>query len=94
MQDAYTVTDHYPYSDPIGEINYMRNSVKVSIDAYDGSLAFYVWDESDPIVQTYRRIFPDLFRDGKTRCRRVCGATSAIRRTSSRSRRRSTPGTT
>ena len=63
MQDAYTVTDHYPYSDPIGEINYMRNSVKVSIDAYDGSLAFYVWDESDPIVQTYRRIFPDLFKD-------------------------------
>ena len=62
MQDAYTVTDHYPYSDPIGEINYMRNSVKVSIDAYDGSLAFYVWDESDPIVQTYRRIFPDLFK--------------------------------
>ena len=63
MQDAYTVTDHYPYSDPIGEINYMRNSVKVSIDAYDGSLAFYVWDESDPIVQTYRRIFPDLFKN-------------------------------
>ena len=63
MQDAYTVTDHYPYSDPIGEINYMRNSVKVSIDAYDGSLAFYVWDESDPIVQTYRRIFPALFKD-------------------------------
>ena len=65
MQDAYTVTDHYPYSDPIGEINYMRNSVKVSIDAYDGSLAFYVWDESDPIVQTYRRIFPDLFKDSE-----------------------------
>ncbi len=63
MQDAYTVTDHYPYSDPIGEINYMRNSVKVTIDSYEGSLDFYVWDESDPIVQTYRRIFPALFRD-------------------------------
>ena len=51
VQDAYTVTDHYPYSDPTGEINYMRNSVKVSMDAYDGSLSFYVWDDSDPIVQ-------------------------------------------
>ena len=64
VQDAYTVTDHYPYSDPTGEINYMRNSVKVSMDAYDGSLSFYVWDDSDPIVQTYRRIFPALFKDG------------------------------
>ena len=69
VQDAYTATDHYPYSDPIGDpttglINYMRNSVKVTVDAYDGSLSFYVWDEHDPIVQTYRRMFPDLFTAG------------------------------
>ncbi len=67
VQDAYTATDQYPYSDPLGDpasgrINYMRNSVKVAIDAYDGSLAFYIWDEDDPIVRTYERIFPDLFR--------------------------------
>ena len=41
----------------------MRNSVKVTVDSYEGSLDFYVWDESDPIVQTYRKIFPDLFKD-------------------------------
>ena len=67
MQDAYTTSDHYPYSDPIGDpatgqINYMRNSVKVVIDAYDGSLSYYIWDDTDPIVRTYARIFPDLFK--------------------------------
>ena len=67
VQDAYTTSDHYPYSDPIGDpatgqINYMRNSVKVTIDAYDGSLAYYIWDETDPVVRTYARIFPDLFK--------------------------------
>ena len=67
VQDAYTVSDDYPYSDPLGtdetgRINYMRNSVKVTIDAYDGDLSFYIWDESDPIVLTYQRIFPNLFK--------------------------------
>ena len=67
VQDAYTTSDHYPYSDPIGDpatgqINYMRNSVKVTIDAYDGSLDYYIWDETDPVVRTYARIFPDLFK--------------------------------
>ena len=67
VQDAYTVSDHYPYSDPIGDpstgqVNYMRNSVKVTIDAYDGALNYYIWDETDPIVRTYARIFPDLFK--------------------------------
>ena len=68
VQDAYTTSDHYPYSDPIGDpaigqINYMRNSVKVTIDAYDGSLRYYIWDETDPVVRTYARIFPDLFKN-------------------------------
>ncbi len=67
VQDAYTTSDHYPYSDPIGDpaagqINYMRNSVKVAIDAYNGSISYYIWDETDPIVRTYARIFPDLFK--------------------------------
>ena len=67
VQDAYTTSDHYPYSDPIGDpttgqINYMRNSVKVVLDAYNGSLSYYIWDDTDPIVRTYARIFPDLFK--------------------------------
>ena len=66
IQDAYTVTDHYPYSDPIdddviGSFNYIRNSVKITVDAFNGTLRFYVWDTSDPIVMTYKKIFPKLF---------------------------------
>ena len=69
VQDAYTTSDHYPYSDPIGDpvtgqINYMRNSVKVVVDAYNGTLSYYIWDDADPIVRTYARIFPDLFKSG------------------------------
>jgi uncharacterized membrane protein (UPF0182 family) len=64
IQDAYTTTDRYPYSSPYSpDINYIRNSVKVVIDAYDGTATFYVADPSDPIIQAYRRIFPALFRD-------------------------------
>ncbi len=60
--DAYTTSDRYPYSD-IGKegINYIRNSVKVVIDAYHGSVSFYVADPRDPIVTTWAKIFPDLF---------------------------------
>ena len=62
IQDAYTTTHRYPYSSPApAGYNYIRNSVKVVIDAYDGSTTFYLADPSDPIVQTYARIFPDLF---------------------------------
>ncbi|WP_295613569.1 UPF0182 family protein [Chamaesiphon sp. GL140_3_metabinner_50] len=61
--DAYTTSDRYPYSD-IGKegINYIRNSVKVIIDAYHGSTSFYIADPSDPIVTTWAKIFPDLFK--------------------------------
>ena len=62
MQDAYTVSDRYPYSDPIdGSFNYIRNSVKITMDSFDGNIRFYVWDTSDPMVRTYAEIFPDLF---------------------------------
>jgi len=62
IQDAYTTTDRYPYSEPIGgKINYIRNSVKAVIDAYDGSVTFYVTDPEDPLIQTYQTIFPKLF---------------------------------
>src|ERR1035437_1414541 len=68
--DAYTVSDSYPYSShyPLdsNSINYMRNSVKVAIDAYDGTTTFYVFDTDDPIIAVYRRIFPTLFKDAST----------------------------
>ena len=69
--DAYTVSSDYPYSqytsiehDGIKEkINYIRNSVKVIIDAYDGTMKFYVTDKTDPIAMAYRNIYPTVFED-------------------------------
>jgi len=63
IQDAYTVTDRYPYSEPLGggTINYIRNSVKAVINAYDGSVIFYVTDPEDALIRTYQTIFPKLF---------------------------------
>lgn len=67
MQDAYTYSDRYPYSTPHPDgFNYIRNSVKVVIDAYDGTATYYVADTSDPLVQAYGRIFPHLFKDIST----------------------------
>src|SRR6266496_6099017 len=67
IMDAFTVSDSYPYSNHYrvygNSINYMRNSVKVVIDAYDGTTTFYVFDTEDPIIAAYRRIFPSLFKD-------------------------------
>ena len=64
VYDAYTVSDRFPYSPKIPQFgNYVRNSVKISIDAYDGLMSFYIVDQSDPVIQTYRNIFPDLFKD-------------------------------
>jgi uncharacterized membrane protein (UPF0182 family) len=62
LLDAYTWTDHFPYSEPVGGVNYIRNSVKVAIDAYTGKITFYLIDPEDPIAATYARIFPDLFQ--------------------------------
>ncbi len=61
IQDAYTTTDRYPYSKPLGKLNYIRNSVKAVIDAYDGSVTFYITDPDDALIQTYQAIFPKLF---------------------------------
>ncbi len=62
VQDAYTVSDKYPYSQPAsGGINYVRNSVKVVTSAYDGSITFYLIDPEDAVVNTYAAIFPALF---------------------------------
>lgn len=64
MQDAYTTSDWFPYAQPqsSGGLNYMRNSIKVVIDAYNGSVDFYVSEPGDPLIQTYQRIFPGLFK--------------------------------
>ncbi len=71
--DAFTVTDHYPYAQQANidqltfgsglntPFNYVRNSVKIAVDAYDGSMKFYVVDEKDPIIKTWQAVFPKLF---------------------------------
>ena len=67
--DAYTTSSKYPYSEPydnseesVNATNYIRNSVKVMVNAYDGTTNFYIVDESDPIAQTYQKIYPKLFK--------------------------------
>ena len=67
MYDAYTISGNYPFSQPynpksVDRVNYIRNSVKVTVDAYNGDMNFYVVDSQDPIINTYSQIFPDIFR--------------------------------
>jgi hypothetical protein len=63
MVDAYTASDRYPYSQRNADgINYIRNSVKVVVDAYTGATDFYVADADDPIIRTWQRIFPAMFK--------------------------------
>ena len=63
MIDAYTATDHYPYSARMQDgTNYLRNSVKVTVDAYDGDIRAYLADPSDPMIKTLSRIYPGLLR--------------------------------
>ncbi len=64
IQDAYTTSDYFPYAQPVQSLhlNYIRNSVKVVVDAYNGTVDFYLIDSADPIAATYQRIFPDLFK--------------------------------
>lgn len=61
IQDAYTTSDKYPYSTRWRNINYIRNSVKVVVDAYNGAVTFYQMDTEDPIIRAYAQIFPGLF---------------------------------
>jgi len=68
MQDAYTTSSMYPYSEPISKnrigmgINYINNSVKIVINAYNGNVSFYVINSNDPLIQTYQKIYPKLFK--------------------------------
>lgn len=65
--DAYTTSNYYPYSQKSTvdgeEINYIKNSVKVLVDAYDGDIKFYITDRTDPIVMAYQKAFPNVFMD-------------------------------
>ena len=68
IQDAYTVSDHFPYSSPHAAafedgLNYIRNSVKVVVDMYDGTVRFFVMHPNDPVLAVYRRAFPGVFTD-------------------------------
>lgn len=61
--DAYTTSDRYPYSDPLNQpFNYIRNSVKIVIDAYHGRVEFYIADERDPIINSWNQIVPGMFK--------------------------------
>lgn len=66
MIDAYTTSSYYPYSEPytgeMGGTNYIRNSVKVVVDAYNGDVSYYIVDEKDPMAQTFAKIYPELFK--------------------------------
>jgi uncharacterized membrane protein (UPF0182 family) len=68
LQDAYTVSDRFPYSSPhptgFGrQLNYIRNSVKAVVDMYEGTVSFYVMDPDDPVLAVYRHAFPEVFKD-------------------------------
>jgi uncharacterized membrane protein (UPF0182 family) len=68
IQDAYTVSDHYPYSNvqtsgSAQGMNYIRNSVKVVVDMYNGTVSFYIMDPNDPLLAMYNRAFPGVFKD-------------------------------
>lgn len=67
MVDGYTTSNSHPYSkvlnlSGVGEVNYIRNSVKATIDAYDGNVSLYVFDDTDPVLRAYRNLFPSLFQ--------------------------------
>ncbi len=68
IQDAYTTSDRFPYSrpqasGPTAGINYIRNSVKIIVDMYNGTVSFYIMDSKDPVLDVYRRAFPGVFKD-------------------------------
>lgn len=62
IQDAYTVTGNFPYSEKFNGFNYIRNSVKIVVDAYDGDVTYYIIDEEDPLMATYANIYPEQFK--------------------------------
>jgi uncharacterized membrane protein (UPF0182 family) len=62
MIDGYTTSDRYPYATPVRGFNYIRNSVKATVDAFDGTVSYYMADPEDPLIRTYAKAFPALFK--------------------------------
>ncbi len=64
IQDAFTLSDRFPYATPdsVNRINYIRNAAKITVDAYNGTVTYYIADEEDPLIQAYSRAFPGLFK--------------------------------
>ena len=94
--DAYTSSEWFPYSEGIPgapQTKYIRNSVKVTVDAFDGTTTFYAFDPKDPVLQAWRKVFPSLIVDG-SKIPPGSAITSATRRVSSWRRPRSTAPTT
>ena len=107
IQDAYTLTDRFPNAqmfngsilgDTSGlagrQFNYLRNSVKIVMDAYTGTMTFYVADPDDPLIRAWQGVFPTLFRPIWPSSPTGCAPTSACPRSSSTSRRAPSPTTT
>ena len=99
MVDGYTTSEAHPYSrsvdvPDIGRVNYIRNSVKATVDAYDGETHMYVFAPDDPIIAAYQRLFPDLFLPRCADARRPAAPRALSRRRSSACRPRSTAPTT
>jgi uncharacterized membrane protein (UPF0182 family) len=61
--DGYTSSSSYPYSQGYNGINYIRNSVKIIVDAYDGDVSYYIIDKSDPLIMAYSKAYPGVFKD-------------------------------
>ncbi len=61
IMDAYTTSSSFPYAEPVGQLNYIRNAVKVVVDAYHGTVSYYISDPDDLLIQAYSKIFPGLF---------------------------------
>ena len=83
MKDGYTYSDSHPYSRTVevpdmGDVNYIRNAVKATIDAYDGTTRLYIFAPDDPIIRAYQRLFPQSVSRRRRRCRPICGGTPAI----------------
>ena len=88
MQDAYTTSTRYPYATPPAGVNYIRNAVKVTIDAYHGTTVFHLLDPNDPIAATLRRACSRRCSSRCATCPRICARACATRRRSSLCRRR------
>ncbi|MCA9955082.1 MAG: UPF0182 family protein [Anaerolineales bacterium] len=82
IQDAFTYSTRFPYATPDSQtdINYIRNSVKITIDAYNGTVNYYIADMQDPIVQSYSGAFPGLFCKPEVRCQKICNRICATRK--------------